>query len=289
MAPGRRASRPLALLPLLALLACARPAQDRAGAAAPADPHAAALAEGQAAWSGRAEPARLAAALEAFRRAAAARPGDPAAETWLARAEAFRARAAEDGPEAGAAWDASARAAERALAAAAPAFGRALRDGRLPAEAAALVEPPGAEPLYWLALGRMGAAQARGHLAVLAVKDHLLPLMARAAALDERLDRGGPHRALGAWAAMLPVAAGGGAAEARARFDRAAALFPDEPWRRVAEAGSLAVLLQDGAAFDRLLGEVLALPAPAEPGEAAELALAQRRARALQGRRAGLF
>jgi TRAP transporter TatT component family protein len=290
------AARRLGLVATLALLGCARPAGERAGAPAPVDPYATALAEGQAAWPDRGEPARLGTALDAFRRAAVARPGDPAAELWLARAEGLRALAAEGsgepGPDqaaAGAAWDAAARAAERALGGLAPAFGAALRAGRSPAEAAALVEAPAAEPLYWLALGRMGAAQARGHLAVLAVKDHLLPLMARAAALDERLERGGPLRALGAWAAMLPTAAGGGAAEARARFDRAAELFPDEPWRRVAEAGSLAVLLQDGAAFDRLLGEVLRAAPGADPASAPELRLAQRRARALLDKRSRLF
>ncbi len=293
VAPGRPAARPLALLAALGLalglVACARPAADRSVPAA--DPYQAGLAEGQAAWPGRAEPARLEAALAAFRRAAAARPGDPAAETWLARAEAFRALAAEgdDPAAAGPAHDASARAAERALATLAPAFTAALRAGRPAAEAAALAEAPAAEPLYWLALGRFGAVRARGHLAVLAAKDHLVPLMARAATLDERLERGGPLRALGAWAAMLPVAAGGGAAEARARLERAATLFPDEPWRRVVEAGSLAVLLQDGAAFDRLLGEVLAGPPAADPAFAPELELARRRARALQARRGALF
>jgi hypothetical protein len=135
----------------------------------------------------------------------------------------------------------------------------------------------------------MGVAQATGHAAVLAVKDQVLPLMARAAALDERVDRGGPLRALGAWSAMLPLAAGGGGQAARARFARAAELFPDEPWRRIAEAGSLCVLLQDGAAFDRLLGEVLALRPEADPERAPELGLAQRRARALLDKRASLF
>jgi hypothetical protein len=293
---GRAAApaRPRALLAalVLALAACARPSGERPGAPTPADPFAAALAEGQAAWPGRAEAARLGAALEAFRRAAALRPGDPVAETWLARAEGFGALAADGAEEAraaGAGWDASARAAERALAGLAPAFAAAVRAGRLPAEAAALVEAPGAEPLYWLALGRMGAAQARGHLAVLAVREHVVPLMARAAALDERLERGGPLRALGAWSALLPVAAGGGVPEARARFARAAELFPGEPWRRVAEAGSLAVLLQDGAAFDRLLGEVLAAPPDPDPATAPELALARRRAAALLARRSSLF
>jgi tetratricopeptide (TPR) repeat protein len=273
----------------IALAACARPAAERAAAPATQDPAAAALAEGRAAWASRADPGRRIEALDAFRRAARLHPGDPVAELPLARAEAFRALAAADAAEARAAHDASGRAAERALRALAPDFTAAVEAGRPLAEAAARAEAPAAEALHWLALGRMGVAQATGHAAVLAVKDHVLALEARAAALDERLDAGGPLRALGAWSAMLPVAAGGGAEAARARFARAAELFPAEPWRRVAEASSLCVLLQDGAAFDRLLWEVLAT-APASQGERApELELAQRRARALLDKRASLF
>jgi hypothetical protein len=78
-------------------------------------------------------------------------------------------------------------------------------------------------------------------------------------------------------------------AEARARFALAAELFPEEPWRKVEEARTLAVLTQDGAAFDRLLGEVLAADGAADPERAAELALARRRARELLDRRAALI
>jgi len=290
--------RPLAGAVLAAaLLACARPAADRGAPAGPRDPVAAALAEGDAAWPRRGEPARLAVALAAYRAAAAARPGDAAVELPLARAEAFRARAAAVGAAVGAeaeaearsAHEASARAAERALRSLSPAFAQAIDAGSPPAQAAALVPAPGAEPLYWLALGRMGVARATGHAAVLAVKDHLLPLMARAAELDEAVDEGGPVRELGAWSAMLPTAAGGGAGAARARFFRAAERFPDDPWRRVLEARSLCVLLQDRAAFDRLLGEVLSTEAAAAGARAPEAALARREAQALLDKRASLF
>jgi len=276
-----------------ALLACARPAPVDGAPEVPGaavDPASAALAEGTAAWPDRGQPARLGAALDAFRRAARVRPGDPALELPLARAEAFRALAAGGGSaEARAAHEASARAAERALATLAPAFAEALKAGRSPAEAAALVPAAGAEPLHWLALGHMGVAQVTGHAAVLAVKDQVLPLMDRAAGLDEAVDEGGPLRALGAWSAMLPVAAGGGVAPARARFARAAERFPDEPWRRVLEARTLAVLLQDRAAFERLLGEVLATEAGAHGARAPEAALARREAQALLDKKASLF
>lgn len=279
------ARRGLLLGLLFALAGC----PGRPAAPAPVGPEAlqAMLSEGDAAWARRGEPAELLAALTAWRRAAAARPGDPAIELRLARGEGFRALAAQVPAETLAAHEASSRAAERALAALSPGFAAALAAGRSMAEAAALVEGPGAEPLYWLAAGRLGVAQGTGPSAVLAVKDHALPLLARAAALDERLEAGGPLRALGAWSAMLPVAAGGGVEAARARFARAAELFPDEPWRRVEEARTLAVLLQDWAAFERLLEEVLAASPDLERGP--EQALARRRAREWLDKRARLF
>jgi hypothetical protein len=272
---------------MLATACCAGPLPARTS---PATADARALgAAAAAAWPDRLEPARLAVVLEPLRKAAALAPGDPEIELPLARAEAFRALAAEAPDEQRSGHDASARAAERALRRLAPRFAEAIDAGRPAAEAAALVEAGGAEPLYWLALGRMGAAQATGHTAVLAVRRPVMALMERAADLDERVDAGGPLRALGAWAAMLPSAAGGGLARSRERLARAAALFPDEPFRRLAEATGPALLTQDAAAFDRLVGEVLALAPEADPARAPELSLAQRRARALLDKRGRLF
>ena len=130
----------------------------------------------------------------------------------------------------------------------------------------------------------MRSAQATGYAAVLAVKDAALAMMARAAELDERIDAAGPHRALGAWRAALPVAAGGGAAAARAHFDRARQLAPDNLLGRVAEAETYAVLVQDVALFDALLAEVARVrPGPrsrARPRERARPAARDGAARA---------
>jgi hypothetical protein len=287
---------PLALAAAIALSAChgggeatLAPAAPRAAAAPLVAQVDAALAEGDRAFADRGDPSRLAAALAAYGRAGAFRPGDPTAELRVARAEAFRALAA-GGPDRGReASDASARAAERALRIISPAWAAAIDRGDDPAASAALVEGPGAEALYWLALGTWRGAQAQGYAAVLAVKDAALAMMARAGELDERLDAAGPHRALGAWRAALPLAAGGGAAASRAHFDRARALAPDDLLARVAEAESYAVLVQDEALFDRLLAEVLAADAARDPARAPENALSKRRAKELQERRGRLF
>lgn len=245
------------------------------------------LAAGDAAWAGRDDPARLAAALDAYRRAAAEAPGDPRAELALARALAFRALA-EPGTAAEA-WPAAARAAERALRRLSPPFGVAVDAGAAPGEAAAKVEAPGAEGLYWLALATWSSAQAKGVSALLAVKDAALAMMERAAALDERVDMGGPPRALGAWRAALPPAAGGGAQAARASFERSRAIAPAYQLTRVREAETLCVLLQDRARFQELLGEVLAADEAALPAAAPENRLAKKLARALLARADRLF
>uniref|UniRef100_UPI001F57C5D7 TRAP transporter TatT component family protein n=1 Tax=Anaeromyxobacter terrae TaxID=2925406 RepID=UPI001F57C5D7 len=170
-----------------------------------------------------------------------------------------------------------------------PSWAQAIDRGEDPAAAAARVDAPGAEALYLVAQGTMRAAQATGYAAVLAVKDAALSMMSRAAELDERLDAAGPHRALGAWRAALPVAAGGGAAAARAHFERGRQLAPDDLLGRVAEAETYAVLVQDAALFDSLLAEVIASDPARDPDRAPENAIAQRRATELRERRARLF
>jgi hypothetical protein len=289
----------VAALPLAAVLACgggchraadgAPPPAPREAGSARTPPFDAALADGDRAFAQRDDPSRLEAAVRAYAAAAGQKPGDPGAETRLARAEAFKGLAAASPAAAREAWEASARAAERALRRLAPGWAEAIDRGEDPAAAAARVEGAGAEALYLLAQGTMRTAQATGHAAVLAVKDAALAMMARAAELDERMDAAGPHRALGAWRAMLPVAAGGGAAAARAHFDRARALDPEEPLARVAEAETWAVLVQDEARFEALLDEVLALDAARVPGRAPELAVAKRRAKELLERKVRLF
>jgi len=287
-----RAALVLALPLAAAGVACRRPAETApAPAARVAEPERfdAAVAEGDRDFALRGDPARLEAALRAYRLAAALKPGDPAAELRLARAEAFHGLAAQTPALSKEAWDASARAAERALRRISPGWAEAIDRGDDPAASAARVDASGAEALYLLAQGAMRAAQATGYAAVLAVKDAALAMMARTAELDERVDAAGPHRALGAWRAALPVAAGGGAAASRAHFDRARSLAPDDQLAPVAEAETWAVLVQDELRFEKLLDGVLTSDLGRDPARAPENALAKRRANELLQRKARLF
>jgi len=255
-------------------------------AAAPDDPLAAALRDGDAAWEARAAPARAEEAAARYAEAAALDPGEARIELRLARARAFLAAA---GGPAGPGWLEVIRPAERALRRLSPAFAASIDRGNDLGEAAQLVERAGAEPLYWLALGTMGLARERGLAALLLTGAPARRAMERAAALDERVDEAGPWRALGAWLAVLPSAGGGGAERSRAAFARARALAPRSLRSRVAEAETLAVLLQERARFEALLGEVLAADPAGEPALAPEAEQAQRRAKELLAKRDRLF
>lgn len=278
----------------LALLLAAAPA-----ATAPPAAHAPELLEAlrtaDLAFARRDDPARLAAAIAGYERARTLARGEPSvelrAELGLARAQAFRALA--DPKAVAEASLACARAAERALRIGSPEWAQSIDRGEEAVKAAARVERAGAEPLYWLGSCFMDVARSRGFSAVLAAKDELRALLERAVALDPAVDEAGPHRALGAWIAALPSAAGGGAGQARRHFDRAAALAPDDLLRRVREAETWAVLVQDRALFLALLDEVLAagvsqprsLPSTRGP----ENAIAREQARALRKRVDRLF
>jgi hypothetical protein len=240
---------------------------------------------GDAAWDARGDPARLVAALDAYRRLAAEQPGEPAVELRLARAEAFRAL--ENPAEASDAWIRASRAAERALRRLSPRWAAAVDAGE-PVEAAAQVDESGAEALYWLALAAWSGAQAKGFSAILAVKDVALASMERAAELDGTTDCAGPHRALGAWKAALPAAVGGGADRARIHFEKALSLGPRCRLTRLREAETLFVLLQDKKEFESALEEVLS-SADADPRWAPEDAIARRMARELLTREPRLF
>jgi hypothetical protein len=256
-------------------------------AAPPGDAVEAARRAGDEAFAVRSEPERLKAAIASYERAQSGRPGDPALELKLARAQALWAMTSRD--DSATAWTACARAAERALRRLSPAWAGEIDKGRAMAEAAPKVTGSGAEALYWLAMGTMGSAQAKGFAAVLAVKDGVRASMERSAALDERIDYGGAHRALGAWLAALPAATGGGAAPSKARFDRARALFPSFKLTLVRQAETYAVLLQDAKLFDALLADVLAFDEATAPEIAPENRLAKALAKELLGRKNRLF
>lgn len=146
------------------------------------------------------------------------------------------------------------------------------------------LEAPAAEALYLDAACTALWARLSGFVALAERQAELRQLLQRAAALDPGLDEAGPDRELGQLLAQLPAYAGGDLVAARGRFERSLARAPGSLVTRVAFARSVAVKLQDGALFSRLLGEVLA-QAAATPEDRA----AQAEAAALLARKDELF
>jgi predicted anti-sigma-YlaC factor YlaD len=106
-------------------------------------------------------------------------------------------------------------------------------------------------------------------------------LLGRALALDEAWDQGAIHAALISFEAV-PEAMGGSPARAREHFERAVALSEGRsagPY--VTYATAVARPAGDRAAFERLLGQALAVDPDADPRQRLANHVAQRRARFL--------
>jgi predicted anti-sigma-YlaC factor YlaD len=171
----------------------------------------------------------------------------------------------------------------RALELGHPGIGARLR--KTPEAAAREIGPDEVPALYWTGAS-WGGAIALGVDRPELVADYpaVRALLRRALALDEDYDGGAIHEAL-IFVEGVPEAMGGSAARARHHFERAVALQRGRsagPYLALATA--IALPAQDRAAFERLLGQALAV----DPGAAPEIrlanVLAQRRARALLNR-----
>ncbi len=231
------------LAPLLLCAACAHalrtPPPLESLAPAPRADGAQLIAQAEAAWSLRADPAQAAAAEQRYLEAARANPRDAAAYAGAVRAKAFR-------------------------------LGRAQGDerGRLAAEAVAVGQlceqnaGPAPSCDYWLAAALGLQARDRpstGHDAL----PHMVELLQRAAASDGALDRGGPHRLL----AILLLRAPGWP------------LGPGDAEAALPEAQTAARIAKDYAPNQLALGEALRkngheAEARAAYGEALRLAAA---------------
>ena len=118
-------------------------------------------------------------------------------------------------------------------------------------------------------------------------KDRAKGVMTRALELDETFFHGAPHRYFGAYWSLLPV--GRDLDKSKQHFDKSLAIAPNYAGTKVLMAESYAVKKQDRALFDKLLGEVLAMPDNAIPGLEAETGIEKDKARELQAKVNDLF
>src|SRR5688572_15236653 len=289
---------PLPLLLLLTLTACgtgrtsqwevATPAPAAAPAAAGAESPAAAA---EAAWARRGERAELEKAIAQWEAALAGKPDDVAILGRLSRAYYLLSdgflRKPEDKPAYLSNMEKGTGYGERGLAAASPAFKTKVRDGEKVEEAIKLVGREGLEPMYWYVVNLGKWARAKGLAALLGNKDRAKGVMTRALELDETFFHGAPHRYFGAYWSLLPV--GRDLDKSKQHFDKSLAIAPSYAGTKVLMAESYAVKKQDRALFDKLLGEVLAMPDDAIAGLEAETRIEKDKARELQAKANDLF
>lgn len=243
------------------------------------DPRQELIEAGEAAFARRDDPQRLEKALAAWRDAGGL-GDDTALRVRLARGEHF-------------AGQASAGSARRER------FERGEKEARKALElaaGAAVADPCAVEPtaqtapaLYWLAENLDGWSREVGLLASAPQRRLALCLARRLAEAAPGHFHAGPLRLLGRLLAQTPTNQGGDAKASLEAFERAIALSPGFWANQVDLAATVAVKLQDLAAFEAALAAVLEAEASGPDEVAPENALAKERAWRLQAERRTLF
>jgi len=170
-------------------------------------------------------------------------------------------------------------------------LGKALRDGKDVGRALGEAEREDVELLYWTASAwALAISNGKGDMGLVAELPAPAAMMDRAIALDEAWGEGALHEFFVTFDTVRSEAQGGGAARAKAHYERAVALSMNKKLGpHVAWAEGVLVQRQDRDAFTRVLEEVVR----ADPGQVPRYRLAnilaQRRARALLDHADDLF
>jgi hypothetical protein len=262
---------------------------------------ASAVADGDRAWAGRADRALLEAAIAGWERALTVDGRDwqtaiklsralhLLADGWLAVAgdRDGRIRTLERGMQA----------AETGMAAASPAFAAAVTGGADVEDAAGRLSAAHVGLVYWYASNLGSWIDAQGRMAGMKYRGRIEALMRRVHTLDPTYHFHGADRFFGAYYAALPGFLGGSVAKCEQHFLAAQRGAPEFPGTYLLMAQFLAPAKNDPAAFDRYLAAVLDAqactadgPRPCiAPGLEPEVAIDQKKARALAQRKSDLF
>ncbi|MBC8072040.1 MAG: hypothetical protein IAG13_27200 [Deltaproteobacteria bacterium] len=254
--------------------------EEKAGGAANADVQKL-VADGDALWAERTDPAKIKAAIAAWEKAVAADPKNLDVLVKLTRGNYFLADGYLRGDEKeylrrmdlGVKWG------EKAMIAASPEFAEKMRAGGKLPEAVKSVPKAGVPAMYWYASSLGKWAKRKGFAVLLGQKDNVKATMDRALELDPNFYYGGPHRYFGAFYAVAPAFAGGDLAKSKVHFEKSLAIEAKYVGTKVLWAQELAVKEQDEATFDRLLKEVIATPDDIIPEVRAETIVEKQKAR----------
>lgn len=239
-------------------------------------------AEADALWAERADIEKLKMALSKWEEAFQSEPSADLA-VKLARGHYFLAdghyamlAGQEDNRDAhynkGTEWG------ERGIGLAAPDFVAAKQSGAKVAEALKKASGDAVPAFYWWAtnLGKWAAGE--GLLTVLKYKDDVKATIDFVASTNETFFYGAPHRYLGAYNAKAP---GGSLEASEQHFQKAVGMAPEYLGTKVLWADYLCTKKRDRATYKRLLEEVIAADAGADPSIAPENAVEQEKAKKL--------
>jgi hypothetical protein len=307
MGRGALVSRAAAALAAFAVAGCASGTYrlDRGidrGGVSPASTarHDALVLEGDRLWAGRADPARVAAAIARWEAAVAIKDDDWTTYTRLAQAYFFQAdsvfavqAAAGRYPYHGGA-SVDARAARRyreahrrgltfalrGMAARSPEFEQRLQAGIDMDRAVRVMGKEAAPLVYWYAANLARWARSSGVRALIRSRSAIVSALHHLHRIDPGYFWAGADRLLGAYYAAAPGVMGGDLARSRVHFEAALRAAPAYLGTAVLAAEFLDRKARDRASFEKRLRAVIAQP-DATPEVAPENSVERRKARAL--------
>lgn len=255
-----------------------------ATAASETDALTAATAEGDAAWDARADKAKLQEAITKWE-AAFEKGGTGELAAKLARAHYllgdgyYALENNQEGRDAeyqkGLDW------ATRALKLSAPEFTKAMTEGKKHAEAITLAPKEAVPAMYWYATNLGKWAATKGFATRLRYKDDIKATMLHVKALDENYFYAAPWRYFGGFEALTAGLAGGSLEKSEENFKKSVELAPAYLGTKVLWADYLCTKKQDKETFKKLLEEVIAADAKADPAIEPENNIEQQKAKKL--------
>ncbi|MHB8416732.1 MAG: TRAP transporter TatT component family protein [Myxococcales bacterium] len=276
----------IAWLPLLAAAFPAAPTPPAESHASVPEPSA-----GEQLFARRLDPVALDRAIDALADEAAKGPKSYRPRILLARAQSFWALLHEEATpdEASAHLEVGVRAAGEALALASPAYGRSAIAGKTLLDELAVIEPSGAEALYWLAADQHQLAASQGLAWLLLEEGELRRLFQRVLELAGGTWYGGASLHLAELDLALPTGFGAGLNPVAAELAGAARLGPAMLETHLVWAGRWAVKAQDYRVFLRELNLIRNAPTGLDPAIEPENDLTRRKAEELARSASELF
>jgi hypothetical protein len=218
-------------------------------------------AEGDAAWAGRGDKAKLTEAIAkweaAFEKAPSAELAAKLARGHYLLGDGFHAL--ENAAEArdaeyqqGLDW------ATKALKLSAPEFAKAMAEGKKHSESISLAGKDSVPAMYWFATNLGKWAASKGFATRLRYKDDIKATMDHVKSLDEGFFYAAPWRYFGSFEAVTAGLAGGSLEKSEQNYKKAVELAPNYLGTKVLWAEYLCTKKNDRATYEKLLKEVLA-------------------------------